>query len=302
MGFLKNLYFDFSGIKNILGKPFKKKEKLKVPKPETSTFSKELPSLSRGLVKKEVQKEEQQIHESEKKAEVPNELPKITKKYEAVLPKINVPPSIPVSTVHKTVREPENKTTFFRELLEHINKEDKFIHENMPKDKIMENLLVEMKSFWNAQRYELDKELESNRMKEELRNRILELHNLEIEWQKLQLNNEKIKDEVEKNERVIEGKILELKDMFRNIHFSQEVDSRFYFYLSGGKKLKNLQDLIDSLEEMEDNIFNYHVNEKKNDFARWIQDVMGLDNLADNIAGLNSKEEILEILNRFKTK
>lgn len=56
-----------------------------------------------------------------------------------------------------------------------------------------------------------------------------------------------------------------------------------YFWLCSGQILKNFKELAESLEEMSDEIFKYHVNQEKNDFADWVGDVFGEKKLASEL-------------------
>ncbi|MFA6437128.1 MAG: hypothetical protein WC242_03110 [Candidatus Paceibacterota bacterium] len=47
------------------------------------------------------------------------------------------------------------------------------------------------------------------------------------------------------------------------------------FWTSDKRKLYNIRDFIKALETMDDLTFRSHVNSKKNDFARWINLVLG---------------------------
>ena len=53
-----------------------------------------------------------------------------------------------------------------------------------------------------------------------------------------------------------------------------------YFWVCDGQVLKNLEQLNKSLEKMSNEVFGYHVNEMKNDFAKWVEDVWGDKKLA----------------------
>ena len=62
------------------------------------------------------------------------------------------------------------------------------------------------------------------------------------------------------------------------------------FCLRDGRKLKNLLELVDALENMGDDVFAFHVNESKNDFANWIQDSLGEGELGETLVGNKSRE------------
>lgn len=65
----------------------------------------------------------------------------------------------------------------------------------------------------------------------------------------------------------------------------------YHFVLKDGTRLKNLYDLIDALANMHEDIYNHHVNEQKNDFANWIEDIFEDKNLAKEIKQINNQVE-----------
>lgn len=73
--------------------------------------------------------------------------------------------------------------------------------------------------------------------------------------------------------------------------FLQNVPDCNYFVVVSGTKLKNLTELADALESMTDEIFNYHVNETKNDFACWIKECIRDISLAETLLITKSKRD-----------
>ncbi|MEM4268472.1 MAG: hypothetical protein QXK37_06620 [Candidatus Woesearchaeota archaeon] len=67
------------------------------------------------------------------------------------------------------------------------------------------------------------------------------------------------------------------------------------FWLHDGRILKNLFDLVDALKDIPPEIFTHHVNEGKNDFANWINEVIGDKKLADEI---RNHRDAISILNK----
>lgn len=68
-------------------------------------------------------------------------------------------------------------------------------------------------------------------------------------------------------------------------------------FVFGHKKLKNLKDLIEVLENKDfEHIAKSHVNDEKNDFANWIKHVLKNEELAYNISQEKELSKILEIL------
>jgi hypothetical protein len=64
------------------------------------------------------------------------------------------------------------------------------------------------------------------------------------------------------------------------------------FFMVNGQKLKNYGELAKVLGRIEDNVFNHHVNEYKNDFVNWIRDVFKDIELAKKIAGIKDKDKM----------
>ena len=56
------------------------------------------------------------------------------------------------------------------------------------------------------------------------------------------------------------------------------------FWVNDGKTLKKLADLETALKEMSDDTFRFHANETKNDFIKWVDEVIGDPRLATDLA------------------
>ncbi len=56
------------------------------------------------------------------------------------------------------------------------------------------------------------------------------------------------------------------------------------FYCHDGKILNNLYELKAALDTIGAETYSHHVNEHKNDFARWVKEVLGDDKLAKDLA------------------
>src|SRR3989344_2290179 len=56
-----------------------------------------------------------------------------------------------------------------------------------------------------------------------------------------------------------------------------------YFILITGVPLKNLRELANSLETMNDWVFSHHVNDARNDFSNWMKEILKEDVLSEEI-------------------
>ncbi len=75
-----------------------------------------------------------------------------------------------------------------------------------------------------------------------------------------------------------------------------EAPQEFEFYLGDGRKLKSVFELVDALEHMSEDLFKEHVNEIKNDFSSWINDVFSEPNVAKEIKKMKDKIETQKVL------
>ncbi|MEM4268049.1 MAG: DUF5752 family protein [Candidatus Woesearchaeota archaeon] len=74
--------------------------------------------------------------------------------------------------------------------------------------------------------------------------------------------------------------------------YLSDVASEYVFWLCDRRTLKNLEQLSDALADMNDDVFRYHVNSEKNDFANWIYNIIGDKQLASSIRKLKTKKAI----------
>ena len=76
--------------------------------------------------------------------------------------------------------------------------------------------------------------------------------------------------------------------------FEIDIKPEECFRLSNGRILKNLYELMNALESMDDDTFRYHVNKNKNDFENWIRYVFKDGELANLISNSQTREGIME--------
>lgn len=69
------------------------------------------------------------------------------------------------------------------------------------------------------------------------------------------------------------------------------------FYLAGGKTFSSLKTFAKELREMPLDVYSFHVNKEKNDFANWMRNSLSKDELAERVDGHLEKIQLeLEVL------
>ncbi len=63
------------------------------------------------------------------------------------------------------------------------------------------------------------------------------------------------------------------------------------FWVCDGRILKNMQELLNALNTMDDETFAYHVSKERNDFANWLKDVFGARKLAAKMRKTKKREK-----------
>jgi hypothetical protein len=84
----------------------------------------------------------------------------------------------------------------------------------------------------------------------------------------------------------------------KKLKLNDSVGDQFYFHLSNGAVLKSARELLDSLEGMDDGTFRHHVNQERNDFSNWINDVYGSRSLAEQVRGCTTKDSVAACLRK----
>ncbi|MBI5388822.1 hypothetical protein HZB01_00405 [Candidatus Woesearchaeota archaeon] len=74
------------------------------------------------------------------------------------------------------------------------------------------------------------------------------------------------------------------------------LNSEQYFYLHDGRTLKDLQELTAALETMDADLFRFHCNEERNDFAAWVRGVFHASAIADAMQHAQNREELFAVL------
>jgi hypothetical protein len=66
-------------------------------------------------------------------------------------------------------------------------------------------------------------------------------------------------------------------------------DKRFWCH--DGKVIKNLREFREALVDMTDETFHYHLGGGRNDFSKWVREVVGDDKLAENLSKATSRSQ-----------
>ncbi len=84
----------------------------------------------------------------------------------------------------------------------------------------------------------------------------------------------------------------------RVYNLTRDIPSEKHFVLANGQPVKNVAELAAILDQLEDHVFNHHVNANRNDFHNWVKDVFEDVELARKIAGINDKKHLQLIIYR----
>lgn len=275
MALLKNLYLDLGYLNPFRKRSARQNETIEnqmqpAAEEKKAVIVKEIPQVSKNII----------ISEHKKL-----ELPKVERK------KIEQPAKIELK---------EEMARKMPVVTNDTKKQQTYFSNITGKELIHKDALKEMQEFWQEKKFHSNGMQLSSHMNEEVSKKIDELQSLEIEWQKMQLEHEKLKDMLSSKEQHIENHIKDLKKKFKGMHFHANAPEHHAFILHNGTRLKSLNDLSGALQKMEDGVFFSHVNSSKNDFSQWIKDVMSLNDLADKIYPAKSRQEMVSLLHDWK--
>jgi hypothetical protein len=63
-----------------------------------------------------------------------------------------------------------------------------------------------------------------------------------------------------------------------------------YFWVVDGTVIRSIKELAQAVDSMDYNIYQHHVNNGRNDFAQWIEDVFKLTSLGRELRQSNNKD------------
>jgi hypothetical protein len=71
-----------------------------------------------------------------------------------------------------------------------------------------------------------------------------------------------------------------------------------YFYARNGAVLKNLGELLEVLRTIDNDTFEHHFNENKNDFANWTENALKEPKTAKKMYETRTKEELYKVVEK----
>jgi len=70
-----------------------------------------------------------------------------------------------------------------------------------------------------------------------------------------------------------------------------DVPGEYVFYCYDGSVFRNLRELRDGLANMSEETYAYHANADKNDFSKWVKDIIKDEKLAADLQSSSSRAE-----------
>ena len=85
-------------------------------------------------------------------------------------------------------------------------------------------------------------------------------------------------------------------DVFDAEKLLRDVMPEHNFYANNGTVIKSLHELHYAMANMDDTTFNHHLNDQRNDFASWIENVHRDNELAEKLKKSKTKKDVQEHL------
>ena len=81
------------------------------------------------------------------------------------------------------------------------------------------------------------------------------------------------------------------------IKYLSDAPAEQCFWANDGHVLKNISELAGAFLQMNKDIYSYHANKEKNDFSKWIGDIIGDKKLANDLLSAKTKDSAVKKLN-----
>jgi hypothetical protein len=73
-----------------------------------------------------------------------------------------------------------------------------------------------------------------------------------------------------------------------------KVPEEYVFWCHDGRTFRDMKDLAEGLVATSDDIFAYHVNSERNDFSKWVRDVIKDEKLANDLVIVTNRTQAAE--------
>ena len=83
---------------------------------------------------------------------------------------------------------------------------------------------------------------------------------------------------------------------------NKEISGEFYFGLVDGRVLKSVPELLEALKNMDDWVYQHHVNQERNDFVNWIRHVYENEELAKKLEKAKKQKQVIKVINESLKK
>ncbi len=80
--------------------------------------------------------------------------------------------------------------------------------------------------------------------------------------------------------------------------FLRDVLPEKSFWVNNDRIIRNIYELASAIENMNDMTFRYHVDVGKNDFSKWVREVIRDEKLADDLLKASTKEALLKVIKK----
>ena len=77
-----------------------------------------------------------------------------------------------------------------------------------------------------------------------------------------------------------------------NIYDIQETPEEHHFFFVNGHRVKNVKELAEIMDRIEQEVFDFHVNEERNDFYSWVKHVFEDIELAEKMVGVSGPKHL----------
>ncbi len=88
------------------------------------------------------------------------------------------------------------------------------------------------------------------------------------------------------------AKPIEAPRISLQVYDVQDVPEHQHFYFVNGMKAKNVKELAELMDRIEQEVFDYHVNAEKNDFYNWVRHVFNDIELAEKLIGVTGPKHL----------